>query len=79
VFQAGSIFREAVDGSLELDSIGVERSPICRPSGDCWDVRLTFFHPMKRIEQARLVYRFSVDVSDTVPVAIGNVRSWHVY
>jgi cyanobactin maturation PatA/PatG family protease len=79
VFQAGNIFRNAVDADLELDAIGVERSPISRPSGDCWDVRLTFFHPLKRLEQARLVYRFTVDVSDTVPVAVGNIRSWHVY
>ncbi|MCP4549327.1 MAG: peptidase S8, partial [bacterium] len=62
-----------------LDQIDVERSPICRPESDCWDVKLTFFNPTKRIEQARVVYRFTIDVSDVVPVTVGPVRHWHVY
>src|SRR6266566_2591319 len=56
----------------------VERSPICRLDSDCWDVKLTFFPPGKVFEQARKVYRFTVDVSDVCPVMIGKVRSWFV-
>jgi cyanobactin maturation PatA/PatG family protease len=78
-FQANQVFGSAIDAGLKLDTIGVERSPICRPESDCWDVKLTFFNPAHRLEQARVVHRFTVDVSDVVPVTVGKVRSWHVY
>ena len=63
---------------MDLDTIEVERSPICRQYSDCWDVKLMFFNPSKVFEQARKVYRFTVDVSDVVPVMVGDVRSWFV-
>lgn len=78
-FQSVEIFDAALKQNMELDRIGVERSPICPPGSDCWDVRLTFFNPMKRLEQSRRVYRFTIDVSDVVPVAVGKTRSWSVY
>lgn len=77
-FQVSHVYGSVLEEGLRLDSIAVEKSPICRPESDCWDVKLTFFHPTKRLEQARKVYRFTVDVSDIVPVTIGQVRSWHV-
>jgi cyanobactin maturation PatA/PatG family protease len=77
-FNATRIFESALKDGLDLDTIAVERSPICRPESDCWDVKLTFFNPNKVFEQARRVYRFSVDVSDIVPVTVGPVRSWFV-
>jgi hypothetical protein len=40
---------------------------------------LTFFNPSRRLEQARRVYRFTVDVSDVIPVTVGKVRHWDVY
>lgn len=78
-FQLQSVFTKALKTEMKLDGIGVERSPVCRPGADCWDVKLTFFHPKKRLEQAREVYRFTIDVSDVVPVTVGTVRHWHVY
>ena len=75
-FQVQSVFRDAIQAGMKLDTIGVERSPIGRPGSDCWDVSLTFFNPSRRLEQARRAYRFSVDVSDVIPVAIGRMRSW---
>jgi len=72
------VFRDAVMQAMELDTIEVERSPICRAESDCWDVKLTFFNPAKVFEQARKVYRLTIDVSDVVPVMVGNVRSWFV-
>ncbi|WP_394325532.1 cyanobactin maturation protease PatG family protein [Methanosarcina barkeri] len=56
-----------------------KKSPICRPDSDCWDVKLTFFDPLHREEVARMVYRFTIDVSDVVPVSIGDLRSWSIY
>ncbi|MCI0564752.1 MAG: hypothetical protein MN733_40310, partial [Nitrososphaera sp.] len=72
------IFEAALKENMELDTIEVERSPICRPDSDCWDVKLTFFNPGKVFEQARKVYRFTVDVSDVCPVMVGKERSWFV-
>jgi cyanobactin maturation PatA/PatG family protease len=78
-FQVGQVFDSAIKAEMQLDNIAVERSPICRPDSDCWDVKLMFFNPSKRLEQARIVYRFTVDVSDVIPVTVGKVRSWYIY
>ena len=77
--QLGNVYISAYEDGMALDTIGIERSPICRPESDCWDVKLVFFHPKKRLEQARLVYRFTVDVSDIVPVTMGKIRRWEIY
>lgn len=74
-FQAASTFAEAVATGMELDSITVEKSPFCRLDSDCWDVKLKFFDP-ENSRRAKKIYRFTIDVSDTVPVTLGEVRSW---
>lgn len=73
------VFKEAIKENLVLGKYEVERSPVCRPESDCWDVKLTFFNPSKIFEQASKVYLFTVDVGDVVPVMVGKVRSWFVY
>lgn len=78
-FQAGAVFEQAASENMMLDSIETERSTICRPGSDCWDVKLTFFDPANRLTVARKVYRFTIDVSDVVPVTVGKTRSWSVY
>ncbi|MCP4352772.1 MAG: peptidase [Desulfobacterales bacterium] len=78
-FEVEQIFENAIKESMELDSISVEPSPICRPGSDCRDVKLTFFHPENRQAQARKVYSYAIDVSNTIPVTVGHVRSWPVY
>ncbi len=78
-YQVTQVFHKASGQGMELDTIEVERSPICRPDSDCWDVKLTFFNPNERLTEARRVHRFTVDVSDVVPVTVGPVRSWAVY
>lgn len=77
-FAVSKIFESALSDDLTLDTIEVEPSPVCRPESDCWDVKLTFFNPNKVLEQARKVYRWTVDVSDVVPVSVNTVRSWFV-
>jgi cyanobactin maturation PatA/PatG family protease len=78
-FQVGQVFQRAARESLELDTIDVERSPVCRPGSDCWDVKLVFFNPTRRTEQARKVYRFTIDVSHVTPVTVGTIRSWNIF
>ena len=77
VANANNIFASALERNLELHSIDVVSSPICRPDSDCWDVKLLFFDP-ENILRAKTVYRFTVDVSDVCPVMVGEVRSWSI-
>jgi cyanobactin maturation PatA/PatG family protease len=72
------VFAAALRRDMQLDVVGVERSPICPPGSDCWDVNLTFFNPAHQLEQARRVYKFTVDVADVCPVMVGNVRNWAI-
>jgi len=78
-FQVQQVFQRAIEEQTQLDTIEVEKSPVCRLGADCWEVKLTFFNATRRFEQARKVYRFTVDVTDVVPVSVGTVRQWHIY
>lgn len=76
-FQATDTLQAATGLGMQLDTIDVGRSPFCRMDSDCWDVRLTFFDPENN-QRARRVYRFTIDVSDLMPVTVGEVRSWPI-
>lgn len=76
-FQATRVFAEAVTSGLRLDTVDVEQSPYARPESDAWDVKLKFFDP-ENMRRARQVFRFTIDVSDVMPVTMGEVRSWSV-
>ena len=76
-FQATASISEAVAVGMELHSLEVEKSPFCRYSSNCWDVKLKFFDPENGL-RAKKVYRFTIDVIDLLPVTIGQVRSWSV-
>jgi cyanobactin maturation PatA/PatG family protease len=75
-FEMGEIFAAAIRDKMELDRIGVVPSPVGRPGSDCWDVEVYFFYPERQVQTVRKVYRFTVDVSDSVPVTVGSMRSW---
>jgi hypothetical protein len=70
---------------MELDSIEVEKSPFCRYSSECWDVKLKFIDP-ENGRRPKRVFRVTIDVSDALraqrsyrtPVTLGEVRSWAV-
>lgn len=74
-FQAAQTFSQAVAVGMELDSITVEKSPFCRMDSDCWDVKLKFFDPENN-RRAKKIFRFTIDVSDLIPVTLGEVRTW---
>jgi cyanobactin maturation PatA/PatG family protease len=70
----------AIDNSnqavtMQLDSIDVVRSPFCRKDSDCWDVKLKFFDP-ENDRRANRVLRYTIDVSDIMPVTLGTPRLW---
>jgi cyanobactin maturation PatA/PatG family protease len=76
-FQVTQVMGSAADNQLGLNQISVIKSPICRPNSDCYDVTLQFFN-LEDNRRAGRVYRFTVDVSEVIPVTIGQVRSWSV-
>ena len=76
-FQLATLMAEASTRDLGLHSIMVEKSPVCRPDSDCNDVKLQFFN-LEDSRRSGKVYRFTVDVSDVIPVTIGPVRSWSI-
>ena len=52
-----------------LDTINVSKSPYCRLDSDCWDVQISFFNP-NNDRQARVVWQYTIDVSDEMPVSL---------
>ena len=81
-FAATSIFQTAmafavtvVRENRELENIEVVKSPTCRPDSDCWDVKMKFFD-RESLTKPRQVVRFTLDVSDKLPVTLGDVRMW---
>lgn len=70
---------EAGQNGFAFKDISVERSPLGRPGSEYYDVLLTFFDPLDCQGKAPLVARFTVDVSDTVPVVVGEPVSWYEY
>jgi cyanobactin maturation PatA/PatG family protease len=75
-FEMGQIYAAAIKERMELDRVEVVPSPVARPGSDCWDVEVYFFYPERQVQTVRKVYRFTVDVSDTVPVTVGSMRQW---
>ena len=74
-FAFEKVYEAALKERMELESVNVVRSPVCRPGSDCWDVEVYFFYPERQVQTVRKVYRFTVDVSDSVPVTVGPTRS----
>ncbi|NJL61494.1 MAG: PatA/PatG family cyanobactin maturation protease [Methylacidiphilales bacterium] len=76
-FQVTEVMVDAARRNLGLQNITVEKSPICRPDADCYDVKLQFFNLQDNRSSGR-IYRFTVDVSEVIPVTIGRLRSWSI-
>ncbi|MFE3177852.1 S8 family serine peptidase [Amycolatopsis sp. NPDC059090] len=71
----GRIFAAAAADRLALEEIAVRSSPFPRPGSDAWEVKLRFFDP-ENTRRARRAFRVTVDVSDVLPVRLGEVREW---
>ncbi|MEH1865818.1 MAG: PatA/PatG family cyanobactin maturation protease [Nostoc sp.] len=63
--------------TMQLDTFEVERSPFCRKDSDCWDIRIKFFDPENE-RRAKRVLRYTIDVSDIMPVTLGEPRLWDI-
>ena len=70
------ILLKMLQANHTLDAIDAERSTVCRPGSDCWDVLLSFFDPAKPMQTVRWTHRYTVDVSEVIPVTVGETRSW---
>ena len=78
-YNTKKIFNAMARQGKRLDTVEVDRSVICRPESDCWDVTYRFFDPTAVLTQARQVFQYTIDVSDLVPVAVGPLRNWQIY
>ncbi len=78
-YNAKLIFEKMLDKEMFLDTVNVDRSTICRPDSDCWDVTWTFFAPDQTLTKARTVFQYTIDVSDVVPVTVGQLREWEMF
>ena len=74
--EVGGIFIKEEKARRTLDMIRVEPSSISRPGSDCWDITLAFFNTKRPLETVRTIHRYTVDVSDVIPVTVGHTRSW---
>jgi cyanobactin maturation PatA/PatG family protease len=74
-FQMVEVWNNVMAEGRQLADMEVVKSPYCRMDSDCWDVKLIFFDP-ENDQRARKAYRFTIDVSDMMPVTVGEVRSW---
>jgi cyanobactin maturation PatA/PatG family protease len=70
------ILEKMLRANHALDAIQVVRSTLGRPGSDCWDVIISFFNPQQPLQTVRWIHRFTVDVSEVIPVTVGDIRSW---
>ncbi len=75
IVQTVVAFSRALGLNKNLGTIEVKKSPYCRIDSDCWDVQLKFFDP-ENIHRSWTVIRFALDVSDKLPVTLGDVVEW---
>ena len=68
-------FAESAGRQLALDTINVVEESDLSPDSDCWDVQLQMFDPENERRASR-IYRYTVDVSEVLPVTVGTVRTW---
>ena len=78
-YQANEIFVKLRGRNIHIEKFEAVRSPVTRPELDCWDVKMTFYNPANPRNDPREVYFYTIDVSDVVPVAIGQPRHWTTY
>ena len=77
-FEEGSAIFIMFEKGYVLNTISTQPSVLCRPDSDCWDIILTFFSPENVYELPQWQWRFTVDVSDVIPVSLGPIRSWQI-
>lgn len=75
VFSLMEALATALGEGKSLDRIDVVKSPYCRVDSDCWDIMLKFIDP-DNTNRAYTVLRYSIDVSDKLPVTLGKVVNY---
>ena len=71
------LFRLSPDLEPDVDSISVDPSPTCRKDSECYDVTVAFFYA-DNVLKAKDVQRYTVDVSDEVPVLLGDPQIYKI-
>jgi hypothetical protein len=76
LFTPLTVLPEMFKANHTLDAIGAEPSALYRRGSDCWDITLAFFDPAQPMQTLRWIHRYTVDVSEVIPVTVGETRSW---
>jgi cyanobactin maturation PatA/PatG family protease len=74
-YRVVDVLSHVIPEKLELDDIRVAASAACRPGSECYDIDLRFFNPTE-VRLPYLVFRFTIDVSDVVPVGVDDIKWW---
>jgi len=77
-FLVSHIFRKACKEKLELKRIYTTKSSLRPDKSTEWEVVMEFFNPLKVMEEAATVFRFTVNVGEVIPTLVGPVQSWKV-
>jgi cyanobactin maturation PatA/PatG family protease len=70
------VLSKMLTSAHSLDAIDAVPSSLFRPGSDCWDVTLAFFDSSQAITNVRWHHRYTIDVSEVIPVTVGETRSW---
>lgn len=74
--QLETVIKQAVDADMLFKSYKVKRSRIARQHSICMDIELTFFSPKALHNIAPRTFAITIDASDIVPIAVGDVHIW---
>ena len=76
-FRSVQTLRDKFGASVEweMDDITVTPSPTCRENSECYDVETAFFDP-ENVLRSKIVLARTYDVSDVVPVMLGEDREY---
>jgi hypothetical protein len=75
IFTLTDVLAQSIANNKTLESIDVVKSPYGRVDSDCWDVKLKFLDP-ENTNRAFDVFRYTLDVSDKLPVTMGKIVSY---
>jgi cyanobactin maturation PatA/PatG family protease len=75
IFTLTDVLAESISNNKTLERIDIVKSPYGRVDSDCWDVQLKFMDP-ENTKRAFDVFRYTLDVSDKLPVTMGKIVSY---
>jgi len=70
-YNTKKIFLDVASKEMRLDTVEIDRSVICRPDSDCWDVTYRFFNPTQLTTSPTRI----IGATTIVPIAVSCPQS----